>query len=280
MPVERMLFVADRSIAREDRAEIGRRLDDIEASHGVRILLACESGSRGWGFASPDSDYDVRFFYVSRPEWYLSVDLEERRDVIEMPIEGVWDVNGWDLRKALRLFRKSNPPLLEWLRSPIVYREESSAAAKMRELLPEFYSDVASRYHYLHMSQKNFRTYLQEAEVWTKKYFYVLRPLLACRWIESGRGAVPMEFERLVEASDLSREVTQAIEQLLEEKRDGAELRKGPRVEPLHRFIEAEFERHETAGVVRQPPRRDVGPLSALFQSVLREVWGASSSSK
>ncbi len=89
MPVGRMLFVADRSIAREDRAEIGRRLDDIEASHGVRILLACESGSRGWGFASPDSDYDVRFFYVSRPEWYLSVDLEERRDVIEMPIEGV-----------------------------------------------------------------------------------------------------------------------------------------------------------------------------------------------
>src|SRR6266540_3954918 len=117
--------------------QVDRRLDEIEANHDVRVAFCCESGSRAWGFASTDSDYDVRFIYVRRPEWYLSIDLEERRDVIETPIEGVWDVNGWDLRKALRLLRKSNPPLFEWLQSPIVYRERSSVAAQMRSILPE-----------------------------------------------------------------------------------------------------------------------------------------------
>jgi len=106
-------------IAREVRLEIERRLNAIESDYGVKVLLACESGSRAWGFASDDSDYDVRFIYIQPTSWYLTVDLEDRRDVIETPIEGVWDINGWELRKALKLFSKSNPPLLEWLQSTI-----------------------------------------------------------------------------------------------------------------------------------------------------------------
>ncbi len=82
-------------------------LAEIEAQENVRIVYACESGSRAWGFPSSDSDYDVRFIYLHPLEWYLSI--EKRRDVIERPITGVLDVNGWDLRKALQLFRKSNP---------------------------------------------------------------------------------------------------------------------------------------------------------------------------
>ncbi|MDP3839821.1 MAG: nucleotidyltransferase domain-containing protein, partial [Methylococcales bacterium] len=107
------------SIAKPIRAEIERRLSAIETDFGVRILFACESGSRAWGFASDDSDYDVRFIYIHPADWYLTVDLEDRRDVIETPIDDVWDINGWELRKALKLFSKSNPPLLEWLQSPI-----------------------------------------------------------------------------------------------------------------------------------------------------------------
>jgi predicted nucleotidyltransferase len=268
--------MADRHIPDDARAEIERRLDAIESEFAVRIVFACESGSRAWGFASPDSDYDVRFLYVSQTNWYLSVDLEEKRDVIETPIEGVWDVNGWDLRKALRLYRKSNPPLLEWLQSPIVYSEFSGAAEKMRSLLPSFYSPPASMYHYLHMAQKNFRTYLQESEVWTKKYFYVLRPLLACRWVEADRGAVPMEFEHLVDASNLPGEALQAISMLLEEKRDGAELRRGPRVAVLNDLIESEFARFEAAGVTRRPPEAQVDQLSVILQETLAEVWAPS----
>ena len=267
--------MADPCLPELARVEINRRLDVIETDFRVSVVFACESGSRAWGFASADSDYDVRFLYVSPPSWYLSVDLEEKRDVIETPIEGVWDVNGWDLRKAFRLFRKSNPPLLEWLQSPIVYREQSGAAASMRALLPSFYSPAASMYHYLHMAHKNYRAYLRVSEVWTKKYFYVLRPLLACRWIEAGFGAVPMEFERLVETSDLSADVRAAITSLLAEKRDGAELRRGPRIPALSQFIETEFSRHESAGVTRRSPKQEVDQLSRVLRQTLIEVWGS-----
>jgi hypothetical protein len=265
----------DRTIPDDARREIERRLRAVESEHGVRLVLAVESGSRGWGFASPDSDFDVRFLYVSPPDWYLSVDLEERRDVIETPLVGLWDVNGWDLRKALRLFRKSNPPLLEWLQSPIIYLEATTVAARLRTLLPSFYSVNACKYHYLHMAQGNFHTYLQGEEVWTKKYFYVLRPLLACRWLENERGVVPMEFERLVDAADLSPEVRASIAALLTHKRAGAELRQGPRDPHLDAFIRAEFERHETAGVSRESPRADVEDLNVIFRAGLSEAWHA-----
>lgn len=101
--------------------EMRLRLRRAETEHDVRVLLAVESGSRAWGFASPDSDYDGRFIYVNRPDWYLSVGLEEQRDVIEYPIVDDMDINGWDLRKALRLFQRSNPGFVEWVQSPLVY---------------------------------------------------------------------------------------------------------------------------------------------------------------
>ena len=113
-------------------------LAQVEAERNVRVLLACESGSRAWGFASRDSDYDVRFLYVHRRDWYLSI--EDRRDVIEQPIADDLDVSGWELRKALRLLRKSNPPLLEWLKSPVVYRHDPVFAAEFGALATEFFS--------------------------------------------------------------------------------------------------------------------------------------------
>ncbi len=268
-----MKVMKNEPIAREIRAEIERRLNKIETDFGVKVLLACESGSRAWGFASDDSDYDVRFIYIHPADWYLSVDLEDRRDVIETPIEGVWDINGWELRKALKLFSKSNPPLLEWLQSPIIYQENTSVAEKMRQLLATHYSPNACLYHYLHMARKNYRTYLQGEEVWLKKYFYVLRPLLACRWLERGLGAVSMEFETLVQHTDLSPALHQAIAELLAEKRKGGELHKGQRIDELSNFIEAELQRFEKSGATRQKPDTDMDALNLLFQNALQEVW-------
>lgn len=115
-------------ISKEIREEILKRLHQAEAEHEVRIIYACESGSRAWNFASPDSDYDVRFFYVRPQEWYLSFDIERRRDVIEYPIVDDIDCNGWDIRKALYLFTRTNGALLEWLRSPIKYIDTGSVA--------------------------------------------------------------------------------------------------------------------------------------------------------
>ena len=71
------------------------RLQELEAENNVKILYACESGSRAWGFPSATSDYDVRFIYLRPVEWYLSI--EQKRDVIEYPVENDLDISGWDL---------------------------------------------------------------------------------------------------------------------------------------------------------------------------------------
>lgn len=249
--------------------EIGRRLEAIETAEGVTILYACESGSRAWGFASADSDFDVRFIYIRPQDWYLSIDVESRRDVIERPVDGVWDVNGWDLRKALRLLRKSNPPLLEWLDSPIVYRAHPELAAGLRKLASGYYSPSACRYHYLHMARVNFRGYLQGELVRTKKYFYVLRPLLAMRWIEQSEEMVPMRFDHLLDATVDDRRLRRAIDTLLEEKKAGVELDSGPRIPEISGFIEAELARHEASGVVRRKPATDLESLNDFFRRAL-----------
>ena len=250
---------------------IRSRLDAIEAGENVRIVYACESGSRAWGFPSADSDYDVRFLYVRPAEWYLSID--EKRDVIELPVEDGLDINGWDLRKALRLFRKSNPPLLEWLGSPIVYLERGAVAGRLRELAQAYYSPSACLYHYLHMARGNFREYLRGEIVWIKKYFYVLRPLLAMSWIEQGLGVVPTDFNVLLNKLVIEPNLRVEIERLLAAKRAGAELDRGPRIEPINGFIERELERWEKQKIVSHRPTDFTDKLDELFRESLAEVW-------
>ncbi|MDX2226561.1 MAG: nucleotidyltransferase domain-containing protein, partial [Verrucomicrobiae bacterium] len=157
--------------------QIDFHLDQIETTHNVRILHACESGSRAWGFASTDSDWDVRFIYVHPRDFYLSI--ESHRDVIENPISDDLDISGWDLRKALGLLLKSNPPLLEWISSPIVYRQDPDFLRNFRRLSEDFYSPQRCFRHYLHMAEGNHRHYLLGETIALKKYFYVLRPVLA-----------------------------------------------------------------------------------------------------
>ena len=222
------------------RTQILECLSRLETEHDVKVLFACESGSRGWGFASPDSDYDVRFIYVNRLAWYLTV--EPRRDVIEQPISGDLDVNGWDLRKTLQLLRQSNPTLLEWLRSPIVYREDAEAAARLRVLAAEGFSPVRGYHHYVSMAKKNFREHLRGEEVRYKKYLYVLRPLLAARWIRDGRGVPPMRFAALAETTLQDRALLDEINRLLDVKMRAGEAATSPRWHGLHDFIERELE--------------------------------------
>ena len=235
---------------------IQETLSGIETEYGVRILYACESGSRGWGFDSADSDWDVRFIYCHPRDWYLSI--EEGRDVIELPIDNLLDVNGWDLRKSLRLMKKSNPVLLEWLWSPIVYREDAAAMTAYRSLAQDFYQSVACLHHYLHMAKGNFREYLQGEIVWLKKYFYVLRPVLACLWIERGLGVVPMAFDDLVAGVVKDKELKSSIIKLTELKRSGAEMDKGLRITVIHSFIECEIARLE--GVAANTRRSYASP--------------------
>jgi len=258
---------------RDIRAEIVEDLEAVEAEENVVVLLAVESGSRAWGFPSIDSDFDVRFVYIHQPDWYLSIDLEDRQDVIDHPIRYGIDLSGWDIRKSLRLFRKSNPPLLEWLQCRIIYRERYSFAARLRALLPAFYSPRSTFFHYLHMTQGNFREYLRGESVWRKKYFYVLRPLLALRWIEQGHGPVPIEFRRLVETTVSSPEIRIAIEDLIVAKTAGAELDYGPKIAAISDFIEAEIARLENRIEENSGLSSSTHELNELFRKTLDEVW-------
>lgn len=227
---------------------IGTRIDSglssIEDERGVTILYACESGSRAWGFESKDSDYDVRFIYVHYPTYYLSI-AEKRKDTIEIMDENI-DYVGWELRKALRLFRKSNPNLYEWLTSPVKYLERGPTYGWLQDIMPTYFSPRRAMYHYYHMARGNFRDYLQGDTVWTKKYFYVLRPILACLHIERGMGMPPVLFDDLVDSVIANTEVAGWARTLVGYKREGLELRHGPRVEVLHEFILHHLKRLES----------------------------------
>jgi len=251
---------------------ISDELSKIEQDEEVVIFYACESGSRAWGFESKDSDYDVRFLYLHPTTWYLTIG--DRPDVIERPVDGDLDVSGWDLRKALHLFRKSNPPLLEWLQSPVIYRERFSIRQRVVELMPEYYSPRSCLYHYLHMAQGNFRQYLKEDTVWVKKYFYVLRPVLACLWIEAGLGVVPMEFQKLVDGTVADADLLDAIRDLVVRKKAGEELDRGPSIPAISAFIEQELERLSGENPVPPAVPSEPARLDQLFSDALVEVWG------
>lgn len=260
----------------EMREEILKRLRATEIEHGVQIVYACESGSRAWGFASSDSDYDVRFIYSHPQEWYLSFDIERRRDVIEYPIVDIVDCSGWDIRKALYLFTRTNGALFEWLNSPIKYIEVGPFAQHLRILAPHAVNKVALCYHYSHMARGNAREYLFKDKVRLKKYLYVLRPLLAIRYIEAGYGVPPVEFEKLVE-SVAPKELYDGIAELLEIKRTSPELGLGEPIPALGNFITNELARHgqEFRGHGRpdiSEKREVLDRLNEVFRTVVKHT--------
>jgi predicted nucleotidyltransferase len=221
---------------------IQQKLVSIEEEHDVKIIYVLESGSRAWGFESQDSDYDVRFIYAHKKDWYLNI--LPKRDVIEYPIIDEYDYSGWDLRKALFLMNKSNPVLFEWLNSPIVYYKDDYAYDKLFELSKAYFSPVSSIYHYLHMARGNFREFLQTDMVKAKKYFYVLRPILAAMWIEKHNEAPPLEFTKLL-TQITDDNLLNPINALLERKRKGVEFDAEPRNDKINAFIETQIQHFE-----------------------------------
>lgn len=214
---------------------IQSKLLEIEKDKNVKILFAVESGSRAWGFESTDSDYDVRFIYAHKKNWYLNI--LPKRDVIEYPINDEFDYSGWDLRKTMFLLNKSNPVLFEWLISPIVYYKDDYFYSIMKDLSKLYFSPISSVYHYLHMASGNYRVYLQGDNVKIKKYFYVLRPILACMWIESNKEPPPMEFDTLLTQIQ-DKELIEKISELLVRKKSGIELGLEPKIVVINKFIE------------------------------------------
>lgn len=197
--------------------KIRSQIKKIEENENVKVLYAVESGSRAWGFESVDSDYDVRFIYLHNINWYLSI--HEKRDVLEYPINELLDISGWDLKKSLQLMLKSNPALYEWLESPIKYVVNEEFHSEIVALSREYFSEKSAMYHYLNMAKQNFKKHFSSDEVKIKRYFYVLRPIFACRWIEEKKEFPPIRFELLYKEI-AEKNIVKEIESLLDKKKN------------------------------------------------------------
>ena len=252
--------------------EIQENLDEIENKYAVKILLAVESGSRAWGFASPDSDYDVRFIYVHRPEEYLRID--PWKDVIEWQLDQVLDINGWDLRKALLAFGKGNPNVMEWANSPIVYRKAGEWDA-LKDAAMHYFSEKSALCHYYGTAKSTLQGFLTGNLIRYKKYFYALRPLLCCRWIERYHTAPPMEFEKLLRMfggteDGLTPELYAAIQELLARKAETEEKDLNPQMPVVIDFIRNECIRQKKiSDAAPDDRRRDYTELNEAFRKLL-----------
>ena len=253
-------------------ATIQPKLQKLETAQNIKILYAVESGSRAWGFASPNSDWDVRFIYIHTPDWYLQINA--KKDCIEQMLPDDLDLSGWELQKALRLFRKSNPPLLEWLRSPLVYQQDDAFIATMRTAAEQYFNPENCLYHYFHMARRNWEAYFKTEEVRLKKYLYVLRPLLADSWIERTGTMAPMEFAILLENEVNDPDLRKAIDALLAKKKSGEELATGPRIAVLDAFLEERMQYYDA--LLKTFPANDVPgweALNEIFRTTLNRSW-------
>jgi len=264
-------FIAP-DLPRDVLSEGNIRLGKIEAKHDVLIVCAVESGSRAWGFPSPDSDNDVRFFYVRPLSKYVG--LDDPRDVIEEPIDGLWDVNGWDLRKALRLLvGDNNATVAEWLSSPLIYREHGPVPYKLRDLIKRHASSAGSAKHYYGLTSTCYKkdidrrpkqVEIDEAldtgrkikgftEVNQKKYLYALRGSLAIQWIKRYEEVPPMALPALMSHDIIPPKVREEIGDLLRRKATMGEYMNGPRIAVLDEFIEGSIAWVKDNGMDKTP---------------------------
>lgn len=262
-------------IPAEISTEVLARLAELQNSQRVFIPLAIESGSRAWGFSSPDSDFDCRFIFVRSLDQYLSP--WAGRDVIDPPIDGDFDINGWELGKALKLMLKGNAVILEWLQSPVAYSIDAAFRAEFLQLAQRYADRCSIGYHYLHLGERQWRTYFGdgEGEIAIKKVFYALRPAVALRWLEihSDSAVPPMNFQSLLAGIDLNSDVEVLVSDLLRRKAVTRELGQSKVPRPLVEFITSQYSRAGSWLTERSPrPTREAkAEVAAFFQSwVLR----------
>lgn len=209
----------------------------------------------------------MRFIYVRPKNEYLR--LEKLRDVIELPIHDELDINGWDLGKTLQLLHKSNPTLFEWFSSPIIYYK-TNFAKQFCEIMGRYFSSKRALYHYISMASGNYREYLKSDMVKAKKYFYVLRPILACQWILNKGTPPPMLFSALMK-SELPSELIPEVNRLLELKISSPEVRTIPRIEVINKYIDSSIvEIQQRILTITDEPERGWEELNCMFLSQLQ----------
>ncbi len=256
---------------RNIREEIIDKLKDTEVKHDVKIVFAIESGSRGWGFESPDSDYDCRFVYVKEMKDYLTV--QDKVDYIEYEVDEVFDINGWDLKKFLSHILKSNANLLEWLSSNVVYLKNEECTALLEEVGKEFFNPTSVSHHYLSMAKKKYDVVLSE-ECKIKTYFYVLRPLANLRYIYEHKKMPYMEYFKTLDEIDIDEDVKREIIKLYDLKISVAEsyIVEENRVLVDYFKREIEFFNNELKKM-KYDKNRNTDKIDDVFRAIIDRMW-------
>jgi predicted nucleotidyltransferase len=242
-------------------------LAQLEKEKGIHIRYACESGSRAWGFPSPDSDYDIRFIYLHPRDWYLAVN--EGEDNLRLMHNDLLDGNGWDFRKFLRLMHASNASVFEWLNSPIVYLEDKPFTDALKALSALYFQPRKVMYHYLGIATGMLEKEFQETQVKIKKYFYVLRPLLSASWIAANGTPPPIDFHELLPLVKNNLPVYQAIMDLLKQKETALEGEKVQRLQVLDDFVSAEMERCQSIAQLMGKHHPDWDAINRFYRKTL-----------
>jgi len=249
--------------------KISTNLDQIEKEYRVKIILACESGSRAWGFPSKDSDYDVRFIYVNSRDWYLTIG--EKTDVIELPIDNELDINGWDLRKALQLLRKSNSPLLEWLSSPIQYRIWNSAVDPIMKLSKKSFMPKSSCYHYLSLARNSMSKFQNGEKMKIKTYMYAIRAIFCCQWIVKNLNQPPMHIEDLISDLLADNELGETIRRLISIKMEHTEKYFVERSPVIEKYLVDQLG-HLNKRIPENLPKPEIKEFDKLFRKIVDQV--------
>lgn len=258
----------------DERARIHEEIWRIESENNVKVLFAVESGSRSWGFASRDSDYDVRFVY-KRPIYdYLR--LDKRKDTLEWYPEPKLDMVGWDVSKYLTLLHRSNPSALEWLSCPRYIVSDPFKLRSIEELAETCFRARSLAFHYIGMAKENANEFLRIADgvtrdepPKTKKYVYVVRALLSARHVIDNDEMPYLTLDELLDEYFDGHEgsaVGDAIDALVARKREGLETDVHERITVLDEWFKSSIVELESMA-------RELDCLSAPDWSDVNELF-------
>jgi len=252
------------------KQEIESAIQHLEEELRIKVLFACETGSRAWGFPSPDSDYDVRLIYVHSLDWYLQ--LSEPKDTLDrMLADREIDISGWEIRKSLRLLQKSNAALLERIQSPILYQFDDSFLQQIHQLAPQFYSRISTLHHYLGLAKKSFAPISNVPSYRLKKFFYALRAASVCQWILEKDEVPPIEFPKVLAGIPVSESIRERIRELISLKATVSESYEHKGEPEILTFIAHAIEQAEAKGSKLPAAKGDTKSLNTFLWEILQD---------
>ncbi|RRA97110.1 nucleotidyltransferase domain-containing protein [Paenimyroides viscosum] len=247
---------------------IVEKLNVIEKEKGIKILFAIESGSRGWGFSSTDSDFDVRFVYVTPKKQYLHIN--EQADFFDFPINNDLDINGWDLKKFLKLLYASNATPFEWMQSPVFYHKEDIFFEMIKELLPDYFCQQTLVHHYLGLVHKKMEV-LNEENIRLKDFFYIYRSLLATRFAMENNQFPPMEFSKLMNLVD-NKSLIEETNRLLAVKKYASEKDIDKINSELIDYLKVSYKGLSDSKKVKRKGTFDIETLNETFYKIITDA--------